>query len=190
MTEAVHRAADAAPPMPSGPIRNFERSGVLNRRLHALIPAGSHTYSKGEDQFPLRSPEVIAGGRRLLLGRGWQPLHRLGDGKSGDRPGSRLPGGQRGGKAADGPGLNFTRPRVLEYELAEYLVDLLPVAEMVKFGKNGSDVTTAAVKLAGHIPAGSWSPAAATIRSSASMTGSSALLPMNAGSARRRSASR
>jgi glutamate-1-semialdehyde 2,1-aminomutase len=36
----------------------------------------------------------------------------------------------------------------LEYELAEYLVDLLPVAEMVKFGKNGSDVTTAAVKLA------------------------------------------
>jgi glutamate-1-semialdehyde 2,1-aminomutase len=45
-------------------------------------------------------------------------------------------------------GVNFTRPSVLEYELAEYLVDLLPVAEMVKFGKNGSDVTTAAVKLA------------------------------------------
>jgi glutamate-1-semialdehyde 2,1-aminomutase len=45
-------------------------------------------------------------------------------------------------------GLNFTRPGILEYELAEYLVDLLPVAEMVKFGKNGSDVTTAAIKLA------------------------------------------
>jgi glutamate-1-semialdehyde 2,1-aminomutase len=36
----------------------------------------------------------------------------------------------------------------MEYELAEYLVDLLPVAEMVKFGKNGSDVTSAAIKLA------------------------------------------
>jgi glutamate-1-semialdehyde 2,1-aminomutase len=41
-----------------------------------------------------------------------------------------------------------SRPSVLEHDLAEYLVDLLPVAEMVKFGKNGSDVTTAAVKLA------------------------------------------
>ena len=44
-------------------------------------------------------------------------------------------------------GVNFTRPGILEYELAEYLVDLLPVAKMVKFGKNGSDVTCAAVKL-------------------------------------------
>lgn len=44
-------------------------------------------------------------------------------------------------------GVNFTRPGILEYELAEYLVDLLPVAEMVKFGKNGSDVTSAAIKL-------------------------------------------
>lgn len=45
-------------------------------------------------------------------------------------------------------GLNFTRPSIFEYELAEYLVDLMPVAEMVKFGKNGSDVTTAAIRLA------------------------------------------
>jgi glutamate-1-semialdehyde 2,1-aminomutase len=44
-------------------------------------------------------------------------------------------------------GVNFTRPGILEYELAEYLVDLLPAAEMVKFGKNGSDVTSAAIKL-------------------------------------------
>jgi glutamate-1-semialdehyde 2,1-aminomutase len=45
-------------------------------------------------------------------------------------------------------GANFTRPGILEYELASYLTNLLPSAEMVKFGKNGSDVVTAAVKLA------------------------------------------
>ena len=40
------------------------------------------------------------------------------------------------------------RPGPLEVELAERLLDLLPAADMVKFAKNGSDVTTAAVKLA------------------------------------------
>ena len=45
-------------------------------------------------------------------------------------------------------GANFTRPAVLELECAEELASLIPSAEMVKFAKNGSDVTTAAVKLA------------------------------------------
>ena len=45
-------------------------------------------------------------------------------------------------------GTNFTRPSPLEVECAESLLDLVPAADMVKFAKNGSDVTTAAVKLA------------------------------------------
>ena len=45
-------------------------------------------------------------------------------------------------------GTNFVRPGPLEVDLAERLLDLLPAADMVKFAKNGSDVTTAAVKLA------------------------------------------
>src|SRR5205823_9742205 len=45
-------------------------------------------------------------------------------------------------------GTNFTRPAPIETECAEKLVSLIPGAEMVKFAKNGSDVTTAAVKLA------------------------------------------
>ncbi|OUU53224.1 MAG: hypothetical protein CBC25_01120 [Pelagibacteraceae bacterium TMED65] len=36
----------------------------------------------------------------------------------------------------------------IEVELAEKLVSLIPCAEMVRFGKNGSDATTAAVRLA------------------------------------------
>ena len=48
--------------------------------------------------------------------------------------------------AADGT--NFTRPTVLELEAAETFLEQVPGADMVKFAKNGSDVTTAAVKLA------------------------------------------
>ena len=39
-------------------------------------------------------------------------------------------------------------PTKLEYLLAEMLIDLVPSAEMVRFAKNGSDVTSAAIRLA------------------------------------------
>ncbi|NQZ10171.1 MAG: aminotransferase class III-fold pyridoxal phosphate-dependent enzyme, partial [Algicola sp.] len=42
----------------------------------------------------------------------------------------------------------FSLPHRLEFEVAELLVDLIPCADMVRFGKNGSDATTAAVRLA------------------------------------------
>jgi glutamate-1-semialdehyde 2,1-aminomutase len=45
-------------------------------------------------------------------------------------------------------GISFVRPTTLEAELAETLVGLIDAADMVKFAKNGSDVTTAAVRLA------------------------------------------
>jgi glutamate-1-semialdehyde 2,1-aminomutase len=47
-----------------------------------------------------------------------------------------------------GLGANFVRPSTLEVEAAEALLSVLPRADMVKFAKNGSDATTAAVKLA------------------------------------------
>ena len=43
---------------------------------------------------------------------------------------------------------SFTRPTVLELAAAEDFLGLVPGADMVKFAKNGSDVTTAAVRLA------------------------------------------
>jgi glutamate-1-semialdehyde 2,1-aminomutase len=45
-------------------------------------------------------------------------------------------------------GSNFTRPSPIETYLAEDLIELIPCAEMVKLAKNGSDVTTAAIRLA------------------------------------------
>jgi glutamate-1-semialdehyde 2,1-aminomutase/spore coat polysaccharide biosynthesis protein SpsF len=45
-------------------------------------------------------------------------------------------------------GTMFTLPHSLEIKAAEAIIDLVPCAEMVRFGKNGSDATTAAIKLA------------------------------------------
>ena len=45
-------------------------------------------------------------------------------------------------------GTTFTLPHKLEIELSELLCDIIPCAEMVRFGKNGSDATSGAVRLA------------------------------------------
>jgi glutamate-1-semialdehyde 2,1-aminomutase len=45
-------------------------------------------------------------------------------------------------------GVSFSLPGTLEAEVAEMICHLVPSAEMVRFGKNATDVTTAAVRLA------------------------------------------
>jgi glutamate-1-semialdehyde 2,1-aminomutase len=47
-----------------------------------------------------------------------------------------------------GRGINLSQPATLEIEVAEQLCALIPTAEMAAFGKNGTDVTSAAIKLA------------------------------------------
>ena len=51
-------------------------------------------------------------------------------------------------KAQLDDGSIFSLPHRLEFEVAELLCNLIPCAEMVRFGKNGSDATSAAVRLA------------------------------------------
>ena len=45
-------------------------------------------------------------------------------------------------------GITFSLATKLEYELSKKLIRLIPSAEMVRFGKNGSDATSAAIRLA------------------------------------------
>lgn len=128
---------------------DFNYSNQLRQRAHDLIAAGCHTYSKGDDQFPAQAPGFIVRGkgshcwdvdgnefvdwgmglRSVILGHAY---HRVIEAV----------------RAQLEFGSNFTRPSPVEVELAELLVGLIPSAEMVKFAKNGSDVTTAAVRLA------------------------------------------
>ena len=127
----------------------FERSKELQQKSHALIPGGCHTYAKGDDQYPELAPGFIVRGkgchvwdvdgnefieygmglRAVTLGHAYDPVV----------------------EAAYRQmllGNNFTRPTPLEIACAEEVLSVIDGAEMVKFAKNGSDVTTAAVKLA------------------------------------------
>lgn len=47
--------------------------------------------------------------------------------------------------------ITFSLPSPLEYELSKKLVELIPCAEMVRFGKNWTDATSAAIRLARYI---------------------------------------
>src|SRR5262249_39657857 len=124
-------------------------SGELRERAHRLIPAGCHTYSKGDDQFPALAPAFIsrAEGCRAYGSDGRGDLAG-GMGLGAVLLGRACPRVTAAGRAELANGSNFTRPSPLEAELAEELVELIPSAEMVKFAKNGSDATTAASRLA------------------------------------------
>ena len=128
---------------------NFEKSNELRVKAKKLIPAGAHTYSKGDDQFPELSPGFIVKGKGSKV---WDPDgNQFLDWGMGLRSVILGHADERILKVVRDEielGSNFTRPSILEAELAEKIVELIPSAEMVKFAKNGSDATTAAVKLA------------------------------------------
>ena len=129
--------------------RSFAGSVAYASAVHALIPGGAHTYAKGDDQYPAGMAPVIdhgdgcrvwdvdgneyveygSGLRANILGHGFEPVLRA-------------------AREAMVDGIGFVRPHRRELEAAARFVDLIPSAEMVKFGLNGSDVTTAAVRLA------------------------------------------
>lgn len=126
-----------------------QKSEGLRERAHRLIPAGCHTYSKGDDQFPALAPALIAraNGCRAFDVEGREYLD-WGMGLRTVILGHGYPRVTAAVSAELENGSNFTRPCPLEGEFAEELVDLIPCAEMAKFAKNGSDVTTAATRLA------------------------------------------
>jgi glutamate-1-semialdehyde 2,1-aminomutase len=130
-------------------IESFPNSQKMVDRLHEIVPGGGHTYSKGLDQFPYRSPQLIASAKGAYCVD--VDGNRFIDWAMGNRVfilGHGYPSVNDAVKRAIDDGVNYTRPGLLELEVAEYLLGLHPWADMVKFGKNGSDVTTAAIKLA------------------------------------------
>jgi glutamate-1-semialdehyde 2,1-aminomutase len=118
-------------------------------RTHALIPGGAHTYSKGDDQFPANAPSSIVRGKGCRV---WDPNGNeyidWGMGLRSVILGHCYLSVLRAVRAQLRLGSNFTRPSPIEMKLAERIVGLIPAAQMVKFAKNGSDVTSAATRLA------------------------------------------
>lgn len=128
---------------------NFDKSDNLRAKAHSLIPGGCHTYAKGDDQYPVLSPGFIVRGEGCHV---WDidgnEFIEYGMGLRAVTLGHAYPPVVAAASRQMQLGNNYTRPSALEVECAEALVDLIDGAEMVKFAKNGSDVTTAAVRLA------------------------------------------
>lgn len=128
---------------------NFVKSHELQRKSHALIPGGAHTYAKGDDQFPEQAPGFIVKGQGCHV---WDvdgnEFIEYGMGLRSVTLGHGFPSVVEAAYRAMQDGINFTRPAPIEVECAEKVSALIDSAEMVKFAKNGSDVTTAALKLA------------------------------------------
>lgn len=118
-------------------------------RLHNVIPGGAHTYSRGDDQYPSNAPQILSHGKGAYV---FDP-----DGKKFLDYGMGLRAvtlGYDNEEVSDAAiaeirkGNNLTRASLTELEAAELMIGLFPWAQQVKFAKNGSIVTTAAVKLA------------------------------------------
>ncbi|MGE7388452.1 glutamate-1-semialdehyde 2,1-aminomutase [Streptomyces sp. NPDC004126] len=125
------------------------RSRAANERLHALVPGGAHTYAKGDDQYPEDLAPVISHGRGAHV---WDVdgnrYVEYGSGLRSVSLGHAHPRVTEAVRREIDRGGNFVRPSFVEVEAAERFLATVPTAEMVKFAKNGSDATTAAVRLA------------------------------------------
>jgi glutamate-1-semialdehyde 2,1-aminomutase len=128
---------------------NLQRSKALQQKSHTLIPGGCHTYAKGDDQYPECAPAFIAKGKGCHV---WDvdgnEFIEYGMGIRAVTLGHAYPPVVEAAYRQMLLGNNFTRPATIEVECAEELLGMIDGAEMVKFAKNGSDVTTAAIKLA------------------------------------------
>jgi glutamate-1-semialdehyde 2,1-aminomutase len=129
--------------------RRFEKSGRLRERSHRLIPGGSHTYAKGDDQYPVLAPGFIERGSGCHV---WDvdgnKYVEYGMGNRAVGLGHAYPPVLRAVEKTLQDGCNFTRPARIEVECAETFLEMIPGAEMVKFCKDGSDATSGAVRLA------------------------------------------
>jgi len=131
-------------------MNRYQQSEILLARALKTIPLGSQTFSKSKTQFPEgASPFFLEKGKGSKV---W------------DVDGNEYIDFMNGLLAvsigyADQDvtdavcrqiqnGITFSLPHTLEMIVAEKLIKMIPCAEKVRFGKNGSDATSAAIRLA------------------------------------------
>ena len=132
------------------PRRTFRRSDTLLSKALSTIPFGSQTFSKSHIQFPGgRAPLYVthADGSHIYDVDGNDYVDLV----NAVLPvvlGYRDPDVDAAIRDQLNRGISFSLASDREVELSELLVKHIPCAEMVKFGKTGTDVTTAAIRLA------------------------------------------
>jgi len=130
--------------------RNLTKSKEYLERAKKVIPSCTQTFSKGPTQF-------VQGVSPIYLERGdGSHVFDVDGNEYIDYPlalgpvtlGYNYPRVNEAIIKQLKDGITFSLMHPLEVELAELLINIIPCAEMVRFGKNGSDVTSAAVRVA------------------------------------------
>ena len=134
---------------PAEPERCYRQSRKLLDRALKSIPLGTQTFSKSHIQYPEKAPLFLTYGDGGCV---WDvDANRYVDLVMGLLPvvlGYRDPDVDRAIANQLANGISFSLATELEVVLAEKLIEVIPSAEAVRFGKNGTDATSAAVRLA------------------------------------------
>jgi glutamate-1-semialdehyde 2,1-aminomutase len=130
--------------------RRFDRSNAKLEQALEIIPIASQTFSKSHLQYPKNhAPLFIERGKGSHV---WDidgnEYIDMVNGLMAISLGYNDEDINRAITEQLSRGICFSLPAELEYELALLLTEIIPCAEMVRFGKNGSDATSAAIRLA------------------------------------------
>lgn len=128
----------------------YAKSEEFLARAQQIIPLGAQTFSKSRTQFPFGvSPYFVsrAKGSRVWDLDGHEYIDFV-NGLCSVTLGYADPDVNAAVAAQLSDGTIFTLSHPLETEVAELLCEVIPSAEMVRFGKNGSDATAGAIRVA------------------------------------------
>jgi glutamate-1-semialdehyde 2,1-aminomutase len=128
----------------------YAKSESLLERASRTIPLASQTFSKSKTQYPHGvSPFFIqrARGSRVWDVDGNEYVDFI-NSLCAITLGYSDPDVDAAVRAQLEDGIIFSLPHPIEMQVAEAIVEMVPCAEMVRFGKNGSDATSGAVRLA------------------------------------------
>ncbi|SHL14342.1 spore coat polysaccharide biosynthesis protein SpsF [Desulfatibacillum alkenivorans DSM 16219] len=147
--EGFYKTLVKEDPMP-GEKLVLDKSEAMLEQAKKLIPSASQTFSKCPTQFVRGAAPVF-----LQKGKGSHVWDVDGN-EFIDFPmalgpiilGHNYPEVTEAATAQAREGIAFSLPHPLEVEVAQMLTEIIPCAEMVRFGKNGSDVTAGAVRAA------------------------------------------
>ena len=129
---------------------SFDRSNKHLLRAERTIPLGSQTFSKSRTQYPVGISPLFASkvNGPYLWDLDGQKYIDLVSSLAAITLGYNDSGVNRAVSKQLKKATSMSLPGALEAEVSELIVELVPSAEMVRFGKNGSDATSAAIRLA------------------------------------------
>jgi glutamate-1-semialdehyde 2,1-aminomutase len=128
----------------------FDKSNKHLVRAEKTIPLGSQTFSKSRTQYPVGISPLFASkvdGPHLWDVDGNKYIDLVSSLAS-ITLGYNDAGVNKAVSKQLKKAVGMSLPAVLEAEVSELMVELVPSAEMVRFGKNGTDATSAAIRLA------------------------------------------